>query len=349
MTIRQLWQHCLEDGWWPPVVSGTMHVTLGGGLATNIHGKNNFRVGPLGDHVTEFDLLLPGSAEVKTCRRDTEPELFHAVIGGLGLLGIVTRIALQMKRVYSGLLRVDAFATKNLSELFEQFEARRHEADYLVGWIDCFASGEALGRGLVHQANYLRPGEDREPAQTLRVANQELPDTLFGIMPKSAMGRLLQPFTNNVGMGMINFAKFVQGSTLGHNQTVLQPHAQFAFLLDYVPNWKYAYKPGAMTQFQSFVPAEHAEAVFRQLLALSQKSAHRAVPWSVQAASPRRVPADARRGRLFSGVGLPAQQQQRSRTARAGGADGTDRGGAWRAILFRQRQLAESPPDAASS
>ncbi len=271
VTIRQLWQHCLEDGWWPPVVSGTMHVTLGGGLATNIHGKNNFRVGPLGDHVTEFDLLLPGSIEVKTCRRDTEPELFHAVIGGLGLLGIVTRIALQMKRVYSGLLRVDAFATKNLGELFEQFEARRHEADYLVGWIDCFATGDALGRGLVHQANYLRPGEDREPAQTLRVANQELPDTLLGVVPKSAMGRLLQPFTNNVGMGMLNFAKFVQGSTLGHNQTVLQPHAQFAFLLDYVPNWKYAYKPGAMTQFQSFVPVEHAEIVFRQQLALSQK------------------------------------------------------------------------------
>jgi len=46
VTLRQLW-HCVEpDGWWPPVVSGTMKTTLGGCLAANIHGKNNFQKGP---------------------------------------------------------------------------------------------------------------------------------------------------------------------------------------------------------------------------------------------------------------------------------------------------------------
>ncbi|MEW5942043.1 MAG: FAD-dependent oxidoreductase, partial [Chloroflexota bacterium] len=64
VTLRQLWQRVLPDGWWPPVVSGTMTTTLGGCLAANIHGKNNFRMGTIGEHVTEFTAVLPTGAEV---------------------------------------------------------------------------------------------------------------------------------------------------------------------------------------------------------------------------------------------------------------------------------------------
>ena len=270
VTIRQLWQYCIEDGWWPPVVSGTMFVTLGGALGMNIHGKNNFKAGPIGNHVREFDLLTP-AGDVKTCSREQNAELFHAAIGGFGMLGVFTRITLQLKKVHSGYLRVDAFSTKNLGDMVQQFSERTDEADYLVGWVDCFARGEALGRGLVHQANYLKPGEDLQPAQSLRVTHQELPETLFGVFPKSSLWRLLRPFNTNLGMGLVNAAKYVQGTTIGDHQTVLQPHAQFAFLLDYVPNWKFAYKPGAMIQFQSFVPTGHADRVFSEQIRLSQK------------------------------------------------------------------------------
>src|SRR5438034_5687978 len=56
VTIQQLWQYAIEDGWWPPVVPGTMYPTIGGTAAMNIHGKNNWKVGTLGDHIREFDL-----------------------------------------------------------------------------------------------------------------------------------------------------------------------------------------------------------------------------------------------------------------------------------------------------
>jgi len=39
VTIRQLWQYAIGDGWWPPVVSGTMFVSLGGAAGMNIHGQ----------------------------------------------------------------------------------------------------------------------------------------------------------------------------------------------------------------------------------------------------------------------------------------------------------------------
>jgi FAD/FMN-containing dehydrogenase len=136
--------------------------------------------------------------------------------------------------------------------------------------MDCFARDEELGRGLIHQADYLPEGADPMPAQSLRVANQELPDTLFGLIPKSMMWRFMRPFVNNTGVRLVNAAKFT-ASRLSSGHKHRESHAGFAFLLDYVPNWKRAYGPGGLVQYQSFVPKERAREVFRGQLALQQR------------------------------------------------------------------------------
>jgi FAD/FMN-containing dehydrogenase len=269
VTIRQLWQYVIEDGWWPWVVPGTMATSLGGSAAMNIHGKNNWKAGPIGDHIREFELLLP-DGEVRRCSRQEHPELFHAAIGGFGMLGCFVSITLALKRVHSGLLAVEALPVRNLEEMERTFAARLDRADYLVGWIDNFARGAALGRGLVHQANHLGPDDDPLAAQTLRVTNQELPPTILGIVPKAAMWRFMRPLTNDVGVRAINAAKYHSGRLQGHH-AFRQSHAAFAFLLDYVPDWKLAYGPGGLIQYQSFVPAEHATAVFGEQLTLAQR------------------------------------------------------------------------------
>src|SRR5574337_562244 len=79
VTVQQLWQYTLEDGWWPPVVPGTMFPTLAGILAMNIHGKNNYVAGTIGEHVLEFTALLPSGQSV-TCTPDTTPDLFYSII-----------------------------------------------------------------------------------------------------------------------------------------------------------------------------------------------------------------------------------------------------------------------------
>ena len=264
VTIRRLWQHIIEDGWWPPVVPGTMAVSLGGGVAMNFHGKNNWKVGPIGDHVQELEVLLP-SGELRRCARDAEPDLFHAVIGGFGMLGCIVSLVLQMKRVHSGLLEVEAVPAAHLGEMIDVFEARRDEADYLVGWVDCFARGDAAGRGLVHAARYLAPGEDPAPAQTLRPVHQELPDTLLGVVPKSMMWRLMRPCVHDPGIRLVNAFKYRQSRLAGPHR-YRQSHVGFAFLLDYVPGWQRAYGPGGLIQFQSFIPAARARDAFPALL-----------------------------------------------------------------------------------
>ncbi len=271
VTIRQLWQHGIEDGWWPPVVPGTMFVTLGGAAAMNIHGKNNYRVGPLGEQILRFELLLP-QGKIVCCDREENADLFHAAIGGFGMLGCFTSLTLQMKPVASGLLSVEAISTPSLPAMVDEVEMRRESADYLVGWIDALASGRGAGRGLLHAARFLAPGEDPNPAQSLRVVRQELPEEFFSFFPRSWMGRLMRPFVNNAGVRLINAAKYWAGRREAGRGPHLQSHAAFHFLLDYVPGWKLAYCPIGLIQYQAFLPERSAPAAMLQLMALSREA-----------------------------------------------------------------------------
>ena len=270
VTIEQVWRHVLPRGFWPPVVPGTMFPTLGGCAAMNIHGKNCFQAGTIGEHVEDFDLLLP-SGETRRCSRDENEELFHAAIGGIGMLGVFTRLSLRMKRVHSGDVRVRPIVAPSLEEMIRIIEDLHESSDYLVGWIDAFARGASLGRGLIHQACYLKRGEDPEPTATRRISHQVLPSRLFGVIPKGWMWAGLWCFLNQPGMRLINALKYAQGRRRAREGVHRQSLVGFSFLLDYVPNWKFAYKPGGLIQYQSFVPRDAALEVFEEILTRSQE------------------------------------------------------------------------------
>lgn len=270
VTIEQLWKRILPDGHWPRVVSGTMFPTIAGAAAANIHGKNNFAVGTIGDAILEFDLVLPGG-ELRTCSREVNADLFHAAIGGFGMLGAFTRVVLRTKQIHSGNLWVEGIATRDLREMLDYLEAERTNADYLVGWIDCFPGGDDCGRGLVHDGRYLKPGEDPAPETTLTLEHQELPANIMGLFPKSEVWRILRLFNHDPGMRLINAAKVIAGRFEGHRGPYLQSHAGFSFLLDYVPNWKWAYgrrpRERGLIQYQPFLPFAVAHDVAQDLLA----------------------------------------------------------------------------------
>ncbi len=264
VTIEQLWRTGLPHGWWPHVVPGTMFPTLGGCVAMNVHGKNCFKAGPFGDHVLELDLMT-ATGEVKTLSREREPELFRAVIAGLGLLGAVTRVRVQLRRVESARLRVVPIRTPSLAAMFDCFEARLASADYLVGWVDCFAGGGSLGRGLVHQANYLTAAEDPAGTRLFGAEHQELPPSIMGV-PRSLVWRFMKFFTNDAGMRLVNAAKYLLPEHPGGDGSFLEPHVAFAFLLDYVPNWRLAYGEHGFLQYQVFVPGATARATLAEVL-----------------------------------------------------------------------------------
>ncbi|MBX3005567.1 MAG: FAD-binding oxidoreductase [Anaerolineales bacterium] len=262
VTIEQLWRHALPFGWWPPVVPGTMFPTLGGCLAANIHGKNNWQAGPIGEHVVEFEATLPNGQTV-TCSPQQNAELFYSLIGGMGLLGIFTSITLQLKKVHSAQLRVTGWTQPALAGMLAEVDAYKDE-DYIVGWLDATAPGGALGRGQLHRASY-QAAEAERPAPSL-----DLPPSILGI-PKAALPPLMAPFVNNLGVGLVNFAKYSANRLLEHHKSYTQSLVEFNFLLDYIPGWERIYGRGGLVQHQSFVPAAAAPSVYRQVLQRCQQ------------------------------------------------------------------------------
>ncbi len=272
ITIANLWQFVLGDGWWPPIVSGTMFTTMGGCCAMNIHGKNAYKKGPFGNYVQEFEILLP-TGETRQVSRESDPELFRGAISGMGMLGAITKITLQMKKIHSGVLEVSPQRVHNFYEMIDSFEENAGRMDYMVGWADCFPSRrDRIGRGEMHFARQLDPGEDPMPAQTLRLEKQELPESIMGLLPKAILWKLMKPFVNDPGMWMINTAKYLAQFKPGAGKPYQQSHSAFHFLLDYVPNWKNSYRPNGLIQYQSFIPKENAARVFTEQVRLAQRS-----------------------------------------------------------------------------
>ena len=265
VSLAALWRMTIGEGWWPPVVTGTMEPTVGGMLAMNVHGKNNWPRGTIGEHCIEFDLAV-ANGESRTVSQKNDADLFHDVIGSFGQFGIITRARLQMKKVHSGQVEVKAVSAPDVGVMLSLTDDAKDKWEYVVGWIDTFARGRNLGRGLLHFARHLEEGEDDDPAASLDPAAQDLPANLFGVVPKGLMWHFLKPMTNRLGMRFVNFGKYLVGSTVADEKVYRQPLAGFSFLLDYVPNRKNIYLPGGLIQHQSFVPAASAESVFRDQL-----------------------------------------------------------------------------------
>lgn len=269
VTIQQLWEYGIERGFWPPVVSGTMYPTIGGALSMNIHGKNNFVAGTLGEYVKDFT-FLSGSGKKFTCSPKENSDIYYSAISGFGMLGCFLEVRLKMKRIYSGKMKVWPVVTRNFQEMFDYFETEYDKSDYLVGWLDAFGSGKNLGRGLIHKSINLPAGEDPDYPENCKLENQNLPTRFMGIIPKSWMWIFMKPFSFSLGMRLVNYGKYLSGF-LNNNKPYLQGHAEYSFLLDYVPNWKFMYKPGYMIQYQSFIPKQNAQRAFEEMFVLCQK------------------------------------------------------------------------------
>ena len=276
VTIRDVWRQSIRSGWWPPVVPGTMAVSIGGATAFNIHGKNNFRVGSFGEHVQSF-VLQAATGDVLRCSREENADVFHAAIGGFGMLGCLVEVTLQLKRVHAGRLRVWAMPTRDLAENLQRLEDLKDEADYLVGWLDLHGRGAVLGRGLLHRADQLAPGEDPDGSRWLDPAMQDVPARMFGVVPKGWIWPPMWVAMHGGAVPVVNWAKYLAGFREARASPYLQTHGAFHFLLDYVPRWHWMTKPGGLIQFQPFVPRRDGEAVLRTVIERCQRA--RMVPY----------------------------------------------------------------------
>ncbi|MDX2065540.1 MAG: FAD-binding oxidoreductase [Fimbriimonadaceae bacterium] len=265
-SLGEIWRFALPDGFWLPVVSGTMRPQIGGAIGANIHGKNNWHAGTIGEHVTSLR-IIDATGQDRTLT-PADPD-FWAVVGGYGLIGVLHEVTLRLRPVSSGNLLVTSRALSDWDAQFDAFEAASG-ADYAVSWIDGFRPG----RGVFQSAQYV---PSAEPA-SLRPEYQELPDRILGVLPKAKAWRVLRHLTHRPGMRLGAAAKY-HAARLRPGETAMMPFTAFHFPLDYLPDWERAYAPRRLVQVQAAVSRTAAPAVFPRLFDLCR--AHGIPPYLV--------------------------------------------------------------------
>ena len=147
VSLEQLIVAGLPAGWFVPVSPGTRQVTVGGAIAADVHGKNHHVAGSFARHVRSADIVLPGG-ELRTVTERSEPELFWATTGGMGLTGLIVRAVIQLKRVATSRVRVDTVRTADIDETMAVLAEHDTSFGYTVAWSDSLARGAGLGRSV---------------------------------------------------------------------------------------------------------------------------------------------------------------------------------------------------------
>src|SRR6516165_2404998 len=158
VSLEQLMVAGLPAGWFVPTSPGTRQVTVGGAIAADVHGKNHHVAGSFARHVRSVDLVLPGG-ELRTLTAESDPGLFWATAGGMGLTGLIVRAVIQLKPVATSRVRVDTVRTADIDETMPTLAEHDRAYGYTVAWSDSLARGARLGRSVITSGDFAEPGD----------------------------------------------------------------------------------------------------------------------------------------------------------------------------------------------
>jgi len=248
-SLGDLIDHVLPRGWFPAVVPGTRHVTVGGAIAADIHGKNHHVDGAFCSHVDSMELLTPDGE-----RRTLTPgeDAFAATAGGMGLTGIVLSATLRLRPAETDWMIVDTERASDLDDLLARMRSGDADHRYSVAWIDCLARGRALGRGVLMRGEHATRAALPEPREATALPGPRL------AAPGWAPNGLLRPAT----VAAFNEVYFRAARTAqGHPERL----APYFFPLDAVRDWNRLYGSRGFLQYQCLVPFG-AEDVLRAVI-----------------------------------------------------------------------------------
>lgn len=228
----------IHKGWFLTITPGTKLITIGGAIASDVHGKNHHIAGCFSECVLMFRLMLPDGAVIN-CSRQENSELFHATCGGMGLTGVILDAKIRLKKIKSQYINQTTIKTNNLKETFEAFE-RHKNTTYSVAWIDCLAKGENLGRCL------LMIGEFSEDGNLNYQTKKPLNITYY--FPSF--------FLNRLSVKAFNLLYYAKVRKKISNQIV--DIDTFFYPLDKINHWNKIYGKKGFVQYQFILPKQNS-------------------------------------------------------------------------------------------
>jgi FAD/FMN-containing dehydrogenase len=223
-------------GFASPVVPGTAYVTLGGMVASDIHGRNHHVAGCFGAHVRALRMRL-ADGRVLEVSEASEPELFRATQGGMGLTGHVLEVELTLERIGSPWLTAKTRRVRDLDDLQATLREESARWPHTAAWIDCTARGRHLGRGVLTLGRYA--AADEAPAQP-PVLRERI------AVPFDLPGWLVAPWSIRPFNAAVYHLRR-DGTDITHPQPFFHP-------LDRVRHWNRLYGRRGFAQYQCVIP-----------------------------------------------------------------------------------------------
>ena len=245
VSMDDLLRVIVPRGFFVPVTPGTRFVTIGGAIASDIHGKNHHGEGSFGNHVESLTMLLADGSQVVVGPQQ-RPELFWATVGGMGLTGVILDATISLIPIETSRMSVDTTRIADLDTLLATMTEGDDDYRYSVAWIDPQAKGRSLGRSVLGRGDHARLDQlgPKEAIESLAYDAKQLV-TVPPLVPP--MG-----FINHATVAAFNEMWYRKAPR--HRVGELQGIATFFHPLDMVSRWNRIYGAHGMLQYQVVVP-----------------------------------------------------------------------------------------------
>jgi FAD/FMN-containing dehydrogenase len=265
VTLEEILDIFVPRGWFLPVVPGTKFITLGGAVASDVHGKNHHLSGSFSSHISWIDIWTSKEGLVR-CSPNQNEDLFWSTVGGHGLTGFILAAAIRLIRIPSAYITQTMFKAASLSEIMEIFEDNQHKQMYTVAWIDCLKTGHNMGRAIFMEGRWF------DNLQTDLPIKKSISNNLF--CKNSNHFQISVPFTfpsfilNKYSIKLFNYIYYTFKNT-SQSKSIIY-YDKFFFPLDSIKLWNRIYGRSGFIQYQIVIPLENSKyglpAIFKQIV-----------------------------------------------------------------------------------
>ena len=255
VLLSQVLDVIVPQGYFLFVTPGTKFITVGGAIASDVHGKNHHAEGCFSEYVIEFSLLNE-RGEVILCSREKNSDKFWATIGGMGLTGIILSAKFKLKNIETSYIYQESIKADNLDEIFRLFE-ESESWTYNVAWIDCLQKDKNLGRSILMRGEHafkqqISEKQQQNPLQLKKGIKPSVPFYFPGFV------------LNNLTVKLFNLLYFNKQrrkivKDFVHYETFFYP-------LDIVNDWNKIYGKRGFIQYQMVIPKEKGKEGMKKIL-----------------------------------------------------------------------------------
>lgn len=245
VSLHDLLKVIVPQGFFVPVTPGTRFVTVGGAIASDIHGKNHHVEGSFGNHVRRVTLML-ADGTIHEIGPDQNPTLFWATVGGMGLTGVILEATFSLIPIETSMCTVNTIRCRNIDELIEEMSHGDDDHRYSVAWADLLATGSRLGRSVLWRGDHTKLAElsPKEARHALRYEPKHVATVPPVVPPFGFVNKLSSTLFNELW-----FRKEPRRKNGGHKTIPSYFHP-----LDAIGSWNRLYGDGGFLQYQFALP-----------------------------------------------------------------------------------------------